>query len=133
MKFELNEYRRNISDEELLNNIKYVANLIDGSLSMSKYKTIGKYDTSTISRRFGSWHNALEIAGVEKDITNKKHSEKELFLNLERVWRLKGKQPGRRDMNNKEISSISDKSYIRAFGSWYKSNINGFLEVISNG
>ncbi len=131
MKFELNDYHRNISDEELLDDIKYVANLIDGSLSMSKYKTIGKYDTSTISRHFGSWHNALELAGVKKDTTNKKHSKEELFSNLERVWILKGRQPVRRDMNIKDISSISDRSYIRAFGSW-NSALIAFVSYIND-
>lgn len=65
MDFVLNEYHRNVSDEELINDILRVAKLCDtNTLSLSTYKKHGKYGGTTISKRFGSWNNAMERAGL---------------------------------------------------------------------
>lgn len=118
MKFEYVEYNRKPSDDELLDDIKRVSNEVDPPLSSNKYKAYGMFDVSTISRRFGSWIHALELAGVEADVSNRKHSKEDLFSNIERAWIMKGKQPVRNDMNDKSISSISSGAYLRSFGTW---------------
>lgn len=65
MDFVLNEYHRNVSDEELINDILRVAKLCDtNTLSRSTYEKHGKYGGTTISKRFGSWNNAMERAGL---------------------------------------------------------------------
>lgn len=79
MEFVLNEYHRNISDEELINDVLRVAKLCDTcGLSMTKYNELGKYHSSTIIKRFGGWYNALESMGLSAykyDRTNQKNSE----------------------------------------------------------
>ena len=65
MDFVLNEYHRNVSEEELINDILRVAKLCDtNTLSRSTYEKHGKYGGTTISKRFGSWNNAMERAGL---------------------------------------------------------------------
>lgn len=65
MDFVLNESHRNVSDEELINDILRVAKLCDtNTLSRSTYEKHGKYGGTTISKRFGSWNNAMERAGL---------------------------------------------------------------------
>ena len=65
MDFVLNEFHRNVSDEELINDILRVAKLCDtNTLSRSTYEKHGKYGGTTISKRFGSWNNAMERAGL---------------------------------------------------------------------
>ncbi len=112
------EYHRSPADAELLADIKRVSVEVTPPLSMSKYKDYGMFDVSTVSRRFGSWIHALELAGITADITNRKHSKEELFSNMERIWIAKGKQPVRADMNDKSLSSISSGAYLRSFGTW---------------
>ena len=111
MKYEFNEYRPSASDEELIEDLKRVASAYPPPLSSTKYQGAGKYNISTISRRFGSWTHALELAGVTADTTNRQHSTEELFSNIERVWVTKGKQPTRSDMNDKSLFSTPQAIY----------------------
>ena len=68
MKFELNEYHRNISDNDLLEDLQKVVKENNISLlTMEVYKKFGKYSKDTITRRFGSWSNALKKAGIKPD------------------------------------------------------------------
>lgn len=56
MKFELNDFHRNTSDEELLNDLKAVSNIINkDTVTMEEYNQYGKYHSTTLTRRFGSW------------------------------------------------------------------------------
>lgn len=117
MKFEYIEYQKKASDEELIDDLRRVA-LKNGleSMSMNEYAQYGNFDCSTITRRFGTWNNALQMANIE--IKNRAWTEQELFDNLENVWIRKGCQPVRRDMDNKQISSISNGAYLRKYGKW---------------
>ena len=86
IKFELEEYHRNISDDELLSDLKRVASeLQKPSITGREYKERGKYGKNTVANRFGSWNKALERAGLNKSITRNIIDE-ELFQNLEDVW-----------------------------------------------
>ena len=69
MEFELNEYHRNIPNEELLADIKRVATSLDKNpLTQKDYKKQGKYGTNTIRRRFGSWNKAIELCGMQANV-----------------------------------------------------------------
>jgi hypothetical protein len=50
--------------------------------------------------------------------------------NIKDVWLKKGKQPSRRDMDNKELSMISSGTYLRHYGTWYKT-LENFISFIS--
>ncbi len=129
MKFEYTEYRKKASDEELLNDLRRVAleNRLD-SISMNEYNHYGKYDCSTISRRFVTWNNALQLANIQ--IKNRVWTEQELFDNLENVWIKKGCQPVRRDMDDKKISVISNGAYLRKYGKWSEA-VKAFVNYIN--
>jgi len=65
MKFELNEYRRNIPEEDLLQDMRRVATLLGQShLSGTDYKEHGKYSYGGIRKRFNGWTNACKKAGL---------------------------------------------------------------------
>ena len=131
MKFEFSEYpNAKVSDDELLKDMKEVIKKdCDASLSMAEYDEKGRYNSSTIIRHFGSWNNALSLIGAE--INNRKFTEEELFNNIERVWIYKGKQPSRRDMDNKNISLISNGAYLRKYGKWTTA-LKAFIEYINS-
>ena len=64
MEFVLNEYHRNIPDEELLSDVKRVAEIVNkNTLSQDEYREHGKFGTTTFRRRFGSWRHVLELCG----------------------------------------------------------------------
>ena len=106
-----------VSSKELINDLKKVAldNNID-VLPQRLYKKHGKYDVTTICRRFGTWNKALLKVGLKPgNIIN--YSDEKLFKNILNIWQHKGKQPVRRDLNL-EPSEISKYPYNRRFKSW---------------
>ena len=106
-----------ISSEEILNDLKKVA--LDNNtmvLPQSLYKKYGKYDVTNISRRFGTWNNALIEAGLKPGNTIN-YSDEELFENILNIWQHKGKQPVRSDLSL-EPSKFSQSPYNRRFKSW---------------
>ena len=65
-KFILEPSNRGISDEEILDDIKEVAQKLGkDSLTYKEYRSGGgKLDVSVIYRRVGPWNNALAKAGL---------------------------------------------------------------------
>ncbi len=107
-----------VSTDDLLNDVRLVSGRTgQQKLSMKAYvESGGKYDPSTILRRFGTWNKALTKAGLQGgNIIN--YSDEELFENILNIWQHKGKQPTRRDLDSKP-SEISQSPYNRRFGSW---------------
>ena len=51
--------------------------------------------------------------------------------NIRDVWLIKGLQPTRRDMDNKNLSRISSGVYLRNFGSWYNA-LDVFAQYMSD-
>lgn len=88
MEFILNEYHRDLSDENLLEDLTSVAiRLHKDTVSCDDYSKFGKYNRTTITRRFGSWSNALKIAGLKshKELNNWCTSLKEFIEDVRRV------------------------------------------------
>lgn len=72
MEFKINECHRNVSDLELLEDIRRVSNDLNKSnLTQADYKKYGKYGATTIRRRFGSWIKAIELCGMQPNVYQK--------------------------------------------------------------
>ncbi len=130
MKYELNFRNNNGSDQELLDDLNNITiKLGRDNLTAREYDELGKFSSTTISRRFGTWNIALEKARL-KIVFNANISEKDLFENLEDVWIKLGHQPQRRDMKQ-PLSKYSERGYISKFGSWRKA-LESFVEFVNN-
>ena len=134
MEFKLNEYHHNVSDEELLNDIKRVAQLLNTRvLYRDKYKEYGKYSYSTIERHFGTWTNALKkidlysVHGGVHNPNNVNVSDQQLLDDL------------RATAKSLNIVSITTTQYykygkhghtiiIERFGTWEKALLKAGLE-----
>ncbi len=128
MEFEYQEHNRKATDDELIDDVRRVAKEHSlSSLSMHEYNTWGNFDNSTIIRRFGTWNQALKLASLE--CRNRFYTELELFNNLQYVWVAKGCQPTRRDMDNKQYSTISSGAYMRKYSKWSNA-LKAFVEYI---
>jgi len=67
MKFELDVYSRNVTAEEICDDLRKVATLLKkNSVTMADYRQHGRYSPSLAQRRFGSWFQALKEAGLDK-------------------------------------------------------------------
>jgi hypothetical protein len=116
--FEFNKPKNTpVSSEELISDLKKMSGNSESKISMQFYvDNGGKYNPSTIIRRFGSWSKALEKIGLEAG-NKANYSDEELFLNILNIWQAKGKQPVRADLAF-EPSTISQSPYNRRFKSW---------------
>lgn len=121
MKFELDIFSRNVSDDELQHDLKIAdakLKLQGKTLTIRSYGEIGKYSGATIQLRFGSWNEGLQRAGLDL-INERKISLVDLFDNLKSVWISKGKQPTFRDLAIAP-SQYTGQTYQNRFGSWNK-------------
>jgi hypothetical protein len=130
MSYKLNDFHRNVPDEELLADLMRVLNLSKTTtLTTSQYNELGKFHFATYQKRFGSWKNALEKAGLTSS-WNRNITELDLFENIERVWIELGRQPTQRDLQP-PISKYAVKPYYTKFGTWRKS-LEAFIEFINS-
>ena len=66
MEFQLNEYHRNISDEELINDVINTARRLGKtSLTVKEYSQNGTFNISTLTRRFKGWKNVLTLCHLD--------------------------------------------------------------------
>ena len=106
-----------VSDAELIADLQRVAqSLNSNTMSQKQYGTVGAYEYSTVIRRFGSWNEALCLAGLS--LSNEINiSDERLFENLLVLWQHLGRQPRRSELSSPP-STISQTPYNRRFGSW---------------
>lgn len=117
MRFELNHDRRNISDDDLLSDLRRVASeQSEQQVKQRTYKECGKYGVTTVIRRFGSWNAAVEAAGLETTVQRNVSDEK-LFSALYDLWVGLGRQPSYSEVQ-KPACSFHVATYERRFGSW---------------
>ena len=131
MKFQLESHNRNVPDQDLINDLKRVANELEkDKVTIDEYNERGKYHNSTLNRRFGSWFKALEKAGLKKTRTLNISNE-ELFENLVNVWTNLGRQPKYNDLT-KDVSKYSSGTYEKRFGGWRKA-LEAFINWVNEG
>jgi Homing endonuclease associated repeat/HNH endonuclease len=119
-RYELMPHHRNISDEELLGDLKRVASdLGKFTVTIDQYNERGTYHSTSLARRFGTWMKALDRAGLSKS-RNLHITNEELFANLAAVWTTLGHQPRYSELTS-QVSQFSSGTYENRFGSWRKS------------
>ena len=99
LKFQLERVKGTpVSKDEIIADIRRVAELAGTRIVSQKlYLEMGKYDPTTASRRFGSWNQAVKVAGL--DVANEfNYSDERLFENLMLLWEHYGRQPRRAEL-----------------------------------
>ncbi len=120
MKFDLESYHRNVSDDDLISDVKAVAKKTGKStVTMREYNVIGKYHSKTLIRRFKSWFDILKMADLQPSRSGFNIPVEELFDNLRNVWVALGKQPRRAELK-RPLSLFSGSVYEVRFGTWRK-------------
>jgi hypothetical protein len=121
---------KKVRDEVLLNDIIRVSNELNKiNLTCGEYDNNGKYTSTTIIARFGSWNNAKKILKLETTNIESIPNE-ELFQNLIDMWKLLGRQPkiGEMVLPN---SKYHYTTYTRRFGSWVIA-LNTFITYVNS-
>ena len=122
-----------ISDEEFFQDLQRVAKLLNSkTVPYEEYRKHGKYSAEHSFKRFGKWNIALEKAGLETTGFNKDRiSEQDCFDEIERMWRLLGRQPTSTDIIKKGICRYSIDTFKRRFGGWRKA-LESFVDYIND-
>lgn len=132
MKFEVKKVNRNVSNEELLADVKNIASKYGlTTMSQEVYTQYGKYHPCTFLRRFGSWFKVLELCELKPSRSRLNIPNEELFANLEHIWLVLGRQPKYVEIE-KPLSLFSIGTYEHRFGSWYNA-LDAFVLYMSNG
>lgn len=119
-----------ITDADLLGDIRAIASALGlESLPQQTYRQHGRYSTTAIKKRFGTWNDAVTAAGLasagRRDLPGT-----ELFENLRDVWIALGRQPRKREMA-KPISRFTHHPYTERYGGWLEA-VKAFLVVAGN-
>lgn len=118
MKFELEESLRGAPDEVLLDDLRRSAKALGReTITMAEFEAVGKAHPSTIKRRFGSWPEALKLAGLQPSRSKIGISDDELFENIKSLWISLGRQPRYAEVKS-PYSLFSAATYEKRFGSW---------------
>lgn len=121
-----------VTSDQALGDLKRVA-AESGSteVSWSHYERHGKFSQKLFVQHFGSWLNALNVAGLRPGQKyNARIGTEALFENLETVWQKLGRQPTVDDMFP-PLSPFSAHVYKRRFGGWRKA-LEAFVEAASS-
>lgn len=113
---------RRIQNEDYFEDLNRIATMLrQSTVTYKDYQTYGKYAPENIFRYFRTWDELLHAAGLEPTgLASHKIENDELFKEIERVWRLLGRQPTSTDIGKHKLSKYSIDSYKRRFGSWRK-------------
>lgn len=115
MKFELKPAWQRVTDDELLEDLRRVAQVVGKStITKSSYDKYGQHYRGTVARRFGSWPAALKRAGLTPQLPT---TREDLIGDLRRV----AHELGRNYISFVEYRKLgrwSERPYVRVFGNW---------------
>lgn len=121
-----------VDTDELLDDIKRVAVLLGKeTISSLEYGKHGIYSRSLCTKRFPSWNDALQQAGLRpfKRVLNRRLDDEDMLKEIERIWIQLGRQPTSSDMKA-GISLYSLDAYREHFGSW-RGALQAFIKYIN--
>ena len=106
-----------VTDEALLEELRRLANKMDGTPRLEDMADHGAFDPSTYYRDFGSWPDAKAAAGLDPaTTTNRRIPDDELVGDLRRLKAELGRTP--RQIDVKEYGEYSPRPYYRRWDSW---------------
>ena len=130
MRFELDDSARYHSDDELITDLRRVAEALGRpTVTSREYREHGRYSSKPFENRFGSWNAAIDAAGLQRNVTLNL-SQDELFDNLENLWIRLGRQPKYGELESSG-SLYSVSTYEKRFGSWRKA-LEAFVEYVNS-
>lgn len=113
--------------QELLDDLKNVAEVLDESPSMNQYRNHGEYSPTSFQNEFGSWNNAKEQAGLDIYPPDKLVPAEELIRDLQRTADRLGTSPSKTQYD--EWGVYSHTICQNRFGSWNDALMTANIEV----
>jgi hypothetical protein len=125
--FQFQDTKPTIDTATLIEDLRAVAIRLSGeSVTQDDYRRHGKFSSTVVKKRFGSWNKALIAAGLHLN-SRPNVSDVELFDNLRTAWITLGRQPRRGEMQP-PASKLTHHPYVRRYGSWLAA-MRAFVEA----
>lgn len=107
-----------ITQEGVLAELRRVASFLGvETISREQFNAHADFTDDTVRKRFGSWHRAMEAAGLRTNVFGKRYSDDDCIENLLAVWTHFGRAPTHDEMKRLP-SKVGPKAYVRRFGTW---------------
>lgn len=120
---------RRIPNEAIIADLQRVAQILNSKIVTSiEYGSHGRFSFPTIQERFGNWGNFVLQANLDPTGHVRNTPDAELFIEIERIWIVLGKQPTTTEMK-KGISRYALATFTRRFGGW-RNALQAFLEYV---
>jgi len=107
----------NIPYDELIAELKSVADLLGHAPSLKEFEKFGAYSCAPYKKRFGDWSNTLNAAGLDMPESTTPISKQDLLNDFERVGRKLGKTPTSDDID--EHGEYASWTYKQRFDNWH--------------
>lgn len=121
---------RVVSKEKIISELQRVSNLLGtNGFSREQFNANARFTYAVIRRAFGTWHKAMQAAGLSTNALGKRYTDEECFENLLQVWSHYGRPPQHREMTLAP-SVVGPKAYILRWGSWTKA-LYAFVEQVN--
>jgi len=112
--------------KSLLSELREIKKKLQGRILMYRdYRKLGgTYSIGTFQRYFGSWKNATEAVDLINGHSSRPrpelrhYTDADYFTELDRVWRIVGRQPFSTEM--RRLGRISPQAFYTRFGGWPK-------------
>lgn len=122
--FKIKLANRDMPDAQLIEDLQRIATELGKSPTKDEYTTAGQFNATTLIRRFGSWREALEAAGLSHTpkikvvLANRNTPDEALLVDLRRVAVDLDKSPTMAEYNR--AGEYNASTLVRRFGNWFK-------------
>lgn len=111
---------KKMNDDDLIAEMRRVQSLTrSDALTVAEFNHHSRSHADTLRRRFGTWKNALERAGIAQAALGRRYTDQECYENIVTLWTHYGRQPQYHELNESP-STVGPKAFVTRWGSWRK-------------
>lgn len=112
--------KETVTKEMVISELQRVSKIHDNkTFSRDEFNENALFSDHVVRKLFGTWHKAMQAAGMSTNALGKRYTDEECFENLLQVWTHHGRQPTHREMTQPP-SKVGPKAYTRRWGTWTK-------------
>jgi hypothetical protein len=116
-----------MTTEELIAEMRRVHKIVGKRvLTAKEFDRISVTHSDALRDRMGGWHEALEIAGIEKSELGNRYTDLQCYENIVALWTHFGRQPHYAELKSPP-STVGPKAYVLRWGSWRRA-LAAFVE-----
>jgi HNH endonuclease/Homing endonuclease associated repeat len=121
---------RRLSNDDVVRALRdLAARLNTTELTVDDVERHLPFSRATLSRRWGTSHDAFRAAGLGVSKSWRRYTDDECFENMLKVWTHYGRAPRYREMGAAP-SVVGGKAYVNRFGGWNKA-LAAFVERVN--